>query len=196
MRSFKVVSQLPWGRTLNAQPRCPHHVITPFGGEGASGLIRWRFVSVDWNWNLPNHSLVFSVRVILVHVKPQPGFCLEPVTLWLLPPLELSLVFACCTGQRPAARLSGAGARRVSGWSCRVPLRLRCAESRVRTMISFCPESWGGERGDMGFQRGWVACPRSQSCLAMGCDTELASTSVLLQSPRGSSLCPSVGRPL
>lgn len=112
VKSFKVVSQLPWGRTLNVQPCCPHHAITSFGGEGASGLIHWRFVSVDWNWNLPNHSLVFSVRVILVHVKPQPGFCLEPVTLWLLPPLELSLVFACCTGQRPAARPSVGQERR------------------------------------------------------------------------------------
>lgn len=102
VKSFKVVSQLPWGGTPNTQPHCPHHVITSFGGERASGLICWHFVSVDWNWNLLNHSLVFSIWVILVHVKPQPGFCLEPVTLWLLPPLELSLLFACLAGKRPA----------------------------------------------------------------------------------------------
>lgn len=66
---------------LNAQPHRSLFIITSFGGKRASGLIRWHFVSGDWNWNLPNHLLVFFVRVILVHMKPQPGFCLEPVTL-------------------------------------------------------------------------------------------------------------------
>lgn len=65
----------------NAQPHHSFYIITSFGGKKASGLFGWHFVSGDWNWNLPNHLLVFSVRVILGHMKPQPGFCLEPVTL-------------------------------------------------------------------------------------------------------------------
>lgn len=77
--AVEAVSQLPWGWTCHCPahplPQC-HYVLLEKAGR-ARGLICWHFVSRDWNWNLPNHSLVFSVKVTLVHVKPQVDFCLR-----------------------------------------------------------------------------------------------------------------------
>lgn len=99
----------PGMEALSAHPHRSLYIITSFGGKRASGLIRWHFVSGDWNRNLPNHLLVFSIRVILVHMKPQPAFCLEPVTL----PVPF-----CPHAQRGLCTLCWVVACPISGAAC------------------------------------------------------------------------------
>lgn len=82
--AIESISQPPWDRPATALLLYSHTVIMSFEETEPSGLICWHFVSEGWNWNLPNHLLVFLVKVILVHMKPQAGFCLGPVAFPIL----------------------------------------------------------------------------------------------------------------
>lgn len=100
----------------------------PWGRE-LSGLTRWHFVSGGWKWNLPNHSLVFAVRVILVHMKPQPGFCPEPGT-FLAPSFPWAPLGSCMlrwTVACPGVRVACSGFAWTGLLCCPEPqLRIEC----------------------------------------------------------------------
>lgn len=134
----------PGMETLNAQPHRSLYIITSFGGKRASGLICWHFISGDWNWNLPNHLLVFHQGHPSSHETTAwflPGACnpssslLPSCSAWRLHPL--------LGGGLPG--LWGELAAGVSRWAHRILRSLHCAASRAVYCDRPVPLSAAGE---------------------------------------------------
>lgn len=130
----------------------------PLGGQSL-GVVCWHFVPGGWNWNLPDHSLPFSGKVILVHMKPQPSGCLEPVTL----PTPSSL-----GARRGGCTLLGTVVCRgsPSGCACPSPLSFP-TESAVRPVVSHRPRLQQGpwsSLGSMGLNLFFPALGKTWCC--------------------------------